>query len=417
MSRIMLIVLLLMSISTMAQDRLSIFLDCNTGGCDRQYFQTELTIVDYSRDRIEADVHILLTSQRNGSGGRGYQMIFFGQRAFEQINDTTLFETGPNATDFERRDAVLRNLKIGLIPFLLKNGQKEIIKIDFDQKIKTDFKAVEEGDPWNYWVYRIGGNGNVNIDQNYESLRLGGNLSTSRITDKKKLQIFTWGNRNKSTFTYQEDGEEISTVTKNHSLGFRHSLIWSIKDKWAAGYEVGYSSSSFSNFKGKYFVSPSIEYNFFPYREVNNKLFTLRYGVALVKHDYREITIYDEIGETVAAEYLSLTSEFTQKWGSAEIELKYQHYLHDLKLNNLSFGADLELQVTGGLSIDLYVGGALVHDQIYLEKGDASAEDVLTRQRALQSSFEFYSFFGLNYRFGSTINNFVNPRFGSNGFR
>jgi hypothetical protein len=98
-----------------------------------------------------------------------------------------------------------------------------------------------------------------------------------------------------------------------------------------------------------------------------------------------------------------------------QVELKYQHYSHDFSLNNLGFGTDIEVQVTGGLSLDLYLWGGLIHDQIYLEKGTASAEDVLTRQRALESSFEINAFFGLSYRFGSKINNFVNPRFGSEG--
>ena len=98
------------------------------------------------------------------------------------------------------------------------------------------------------------------------------------------------------------------------------------------------------------------------------------------------------------------------------MELKYQHFFHDLDLDNLSFGTEIEIQITGGLSLDIFLFGALVHDQIYLVKGDASAEDVLTRQRELASSFEFEAFVGLNYRFGSKINNFVNPRFGSRGF-
>ena len=163
-------------------------------------------------------------------------------------------------------------------------------------------------------------------------------------------------------------------------------------------------------------MSPSIEYNLFPYSEVNNRLLTLRYGLAFVKNNYRDTTLYNKISQKLAAQYISLTSEFTQKWGSAELELKYQHYLHDLALNNLSFGSYIDVRITGGLSVNIYMGGALVHDQLYLEKGDASAEDVLTRQRALRSSFQFYTFFGLNYRFGSKINNFVNPRFGSDGF-
>jgi hypothetical protein len=55
----------------------------------------------------------------------------------------------------------------------------------------------------------------------------------------------------------------------------------------------------------------------------------------------------------------------------------------------------------------------LVHDQIYLPGEGATGEEVLSRTRQLQSSYNFETFFGLNYRFGTKLNNFVNPRFNS----
>ncbi|MBA2671194.1 MAG: hypothetical protein H0U67_12545, partial [Gemmatimonadetes bacterium] len=49
------------------QDALRIFLDCNGPGCDFDFFRTEITFVDYVRDRADADVHVLVTTQ--GTGG------------------------------------------------------------------------------------------------------------------------------------------------------------------------------------------------------------------------------------------------------------------------------------------------------------------------------------------------------------
>jgi hypothetical protein len=52
-----------------------------------------------------------------------------------------------------------------------------------------------------------------------------------------------------------------------------------------------------------------------------------------------------------------------------------------------------------------------------LVKGDATEQEVLTRKRQLASTYNYYTSFGLNYRFGSILNNFVNPRFeGYGGF-
>ena len=73
----------------------------------------------------------------------------------------------------------------------------------------------------------------------------------------------------------------------------------------AYGYELGISSSTFSNFKQKIYISPTIEYNVFPYSDVNNKLFTIRYGLAIQKNIYNDSTIYDRIDEVLYSQYLS----------------------------------------------------------------------------------------------------------------
>ncbi len=53
-----------------------VFIDCNR--CDIDYIKTEITFMNYVWDRKEADVHILITIQRTGSGGREYTFAFIG---------------------------------------------------------------------------------------------------------------------------------------------------------------------------------------------------------------------------------------------------------------------------------------------------------------------------------------------------
>lgn len=55
---------------------------------------------------------------------------------------------------------------------------------------------------------------------------------------------------------------------------------------------------------------------------------------------------------------------------------------------------------------------ARIRDQIDLEAGDATEEEILTRQRELQSDFEYNVRVGFSYTFGSIFSNVVNPRFG-----
>ena len=101
------------------------------------------------------------------------------------------------------------------------------------------------------------------------------------------------------------------------------------------------------------------------------------------------------------------------KWGTINTGISYRNYFHDWKINNLGIATQMEVRVGGGLFFYVYMFGGLVHDQIYLPAGGATGEDVLSRRRQLQSSYNFQTFFGINYRFGSKLNNFVNPRFNS----
>ena len=52
---------------------LLVFLDCDRG-CDFEYLRQEATFVDYVRDPRDAQVHVLVTRQRTGGGGREYRL-------------------------------------------------------------------------------------------------------------------------------------------------------------------------------------------------------------------------------------------------------------------------------------------------------------------------------------------------------
>ncbi|MCC7003495.1 MAG: hypothetical protein IT357_15165, partial [Gemmatimonadaceae bacterium] len=80
------------------------FLDCDERGCDRDFLVTELKWINFMRDRLDADFHILVTSQQTGSGGRQYAVVAIGQRAYVGKVDTLEFVTNPNdANDLIRR--------------------------------------------------------------------------------------------------------------------------------------------------------------------------------------------------------------------------------------------------------------------------------------------------------------------------
>ncbi|HEV3252642.1 MAG TPA: hypothetical protein VGZ71_16905, partial [Puia sp.] len=90
-------------------------------------------------------------------------------------------------------------------------------------------------------------------------------------------------------------------------------------------------------------------------------------------------------------------------------------YLNNPKYYNIGLGGGVNVRVTGALSFNVFVFGSYQRDQIYLPKGTATEQDVLTRQRQLATNYTYFTFFGVSYRFGSKLNNFVNPRFEGGG--
>lgn len=139
------------------------------------YLKTKINFVDYVLDNKAADIHLLITQQENGGGGSQYQLIFFGQNRFRQ-SDTLQFNTKPNNTSFEKRDLLVKYIQLGLLPFLSKTKAIENININL-MEINSDSAGKEQAtkDPWNYWIYRAGVNGNINSDANYKSFSYNGN--------------------------------------------------------------------------------------------------------------------------------------------------------------------------------------------------------------------------------------------------
>ena len=411
--------LFLSSLSLIAQDtkpqKLKVFIDCSNTYCDMMFTRTEINVVDFLLDRVAADVHVLITSLRNGSGGRQYQMIFYGQNSFKQTRDTLRFATDPNATDFELRDKMLTYLKLGLSPLVAKTNQAEGIVINMKTVATTDSArdSNQTKDKWNYWVFRVGGNGNINMDQVYKSSELGGNFRFNRTTDDWKLNFGIFGGQEKSSYEYDTDSGPLEVVVKNTNYSFEHMLVKSINDHWSVGYQLSFLNNTFTNYQSRVYVLPQVEYSIFPYKDVNNRFVTIRYGIGPQRNVYYDTTIYNKTDEMLWGHNVELNISFNQKWGTINTGVSYKNYFHDWKINNLGLATEMEVRITGGLSFYVYLFGGLVHDQIYLPGEGATGEEVLSRTRQLQSSYNFETFFGLNYRFGTKLNNFVNPRFNS----
>jgi len=393
--------------------RLKVFIDCSNTWCDYTFIKTEINIVDFLLDYQAADIHVLITEQSTGGGGSQYQLIFFGQKQFKNQSDTLRFITSPNATDFEERDIFIKYLKLGLAPYVAKTASAAGVTINMKQEdTGEEKKAIEETkDPWNYWVFRISANGYMNADEVYKSLRYSSRVSASRVTDKLKVNFGITGSKDKTTYEYETtNGFEKFTVDNDY-YGFTHSLIKSLNSHWSYGYEANVTSNTFSNNQRMLYFRTGVEYDIFPYKDVNNKYFTISYTVDIRNNKYHDTTLYDKTQETLAGHRVDVNLSFNQKWGNMNIGASYHNYFQNWKYFNIGLNMYMDVRISGGLSFNVSAFGGLIRDQLYLPKEGATEQEVLTRRRQLASGYNYYTSFGLSYRFGSKLSNFVNPRF------
>ena len=255
-------------------------------------------------------------------------------------------------------------------------------------------------------------NGHLDADEVYKSSRISINTSASRVTEQIKIGFdFNLG-KNNSTFTLIDDnGDEEKIRIRNNDFSASHSLIKSINQHWSWGYEAAVSRSTFSNNKNRILFRSGIEYAIFPYKEVNTRFFTISYIADIRRNQYFDTTLYDKKNETLGGHGLEGKLSFNQKWGTIGLGAEYHNYFHDWNFFNLGINSDVSIRITGGLSFNIYTSAELTRDQIFLPKEGATPQEVLTRRRQLASGYRFYTYFGINYRFGSKLNNFVNPRF------
>jgi len=391
--------------------RLKVFIDCSSTWCDMQYIRSEINIVDFMLDNTTADVHVLITSQGTGSGGTEYDLIFYGRHFFSSHSDTLRFTTEPDATEFEARDLLLKYIKAGLIPFISSTSEARHMEINLKSTDSSEIAAGHTKDPWNAWVMRIGANLNANADANYNNKNYSGNFSINRITDEIKLGLGMYYGKNRSTFEFEENGMTEKFVVDNHNWSISQYLVKSLNAHWSWSYELRYSQNTFSNNKGRAFAMTAVEYNIFPYKDVNHKLLTLSYGPTARRNQYFDTTIYNKTEETLYGHRATLYLSLNQKWGNTYAGISYHQYFHDLNLFNLGVDVYTSVRVAGGLSFYILAFGGLTRDQLFLVKGNATPEEVLARRRQLASGYNYYTSVGLNYRFGSKLNNVVNPRF------
>lgn len=379
-----------------------VFLDCRR--CDRDYFREEITYINYVRDRKDADIHVLVTDQETGSGGREYTFAFIGLNEYADLDNTLIYSSGPNDTRDEIRKGQVEVMRRGLFPYVVKTPIAEHIYLSFRQKLSPT--AVK--DPWNFWVFSISADARLSGETSRSSRSLDMNISANRVTPEWKIRLGLSGDFDKRNYDYGDEKIESISEEKNATS----MVVKSINDHWSAGGWVEAESNTYSNLDLLFTVAPAVEYNFWTYAESTRRQLRFLYKIGYNRANYMEETIYDKMQETLFNQSLTVTLEIKEPWGSASTSLEGSHYFHDFKKNRLELRGFLNFRIFKGLSIDIYGRYKRIHDQLSLPKGEASIDEVLLARKELLTSHDYSISVGLRYTFGSVYSNVVNPRFG-----
>jgi len=389
---------------------LRVFLDC--GSCDENYFRTEITFINYVRDRADAEVHVLVTTQGTGGGGTEYTLKFIGLGRFAGVDHTLKHFAAQTQTDDERRAGLVATMRLGLIRYAAETSLASRLKVTFDSPASKT--ATSTRDPWNFWIFRVGASGSVEGEESGNEKEIRGSLSANRTTEAWKLNFSASGEFSQEEFVLDE-GDTFTSESRNiESNGL---VVKSLTSHWSLGGVGALQSSIFSNYDLRTRLGAGLEYDVFPYSESTRRILALLYTVGWERADYQEITIYGKDEENLLDHRFETTLGLRQPWGSASASFELLQYLSQPTKYSLSAEGGVEVRLFKGFSVEFFGEASRRRDQLSLRRGDATNEEILVRQRELATGYQYDFGFGISYSFGSIFNNVVNPRFrNANGF-
>ncbi len=384
----------------------SFYIDCRR--CDFDFIRTELNFVNYVRDPELADVHVFVTDEQTGGGGREYQFSFIGRRKFEGTSYTLKHIIDRDATLSERRLAIIRMLKQGFAAYLFQTPVGKNFSIEYLADEGGDL--VQADDPWNYWVFQgYIGSVRYDLESNQSDFDSRWGIFADRVTEDWKLRFRPYFNYGRRTIQASEDDEQVVSEQRRH--GIDSYAIKSLTNHWSAGIVGDYLTNNSRNIKHHVNLSTGIEFSIFPYEEAVRKAIAFRYLVGLRYYDYFEETIYEKKTEKLLSHQFRGFVNIQQPWGSIETGFIGSQYLQAMEHFRAEVYGQTSVRLFEGFSLRFQVEYDVIRDQLSLPKGGASLEDVLLQQRELSTDFSFSSSIAITYTFGSQFANVVNTRF------
>jgi len=400
-------------------EALRVYLDCSTvssSACDIDFFRTEITFVNYMRDRADAQVLVLLTGLTTGGGGTEYTLTFIGQRGFQGRTDTLRYISPQTHTPDQARRGLAHELRLGFVRYAAATPLAAHLDVRYAPPA-GGAPARERRDPWHRWVFEVGLDTYFSGEKSTAYASYSGWFEANRVTEDWRLELEVYGNQYRNRYeipVYDTIGVFTgdSTIhTTKESWSATGLAVRSFGAHWSAGLQLVASGSTSRNTVRRFVVSPAVEWDLFPYAQATRRQFTLQYTAGVETAEYRDTTLYGEISEAFGRHSLGAAIRLRQPWGNASVSLTGTQYWNDARNPNLDLSVSVDAQLVRGLSLSVWGGYSFVRSQRFLPALSATPEDVLLQLRQMRTSYRYYGGVGLRYAFGSIYNNVVNPRF------
>jgi len=395
---------------------IGVYLDCQTFyGCDPDHVRREIPYVNWMRDRQDADVHVLVTSQQTGGGGQEVTLAFIGLRSFAGTADTLQHVSANTDTQAEVRDAVTRLLKLGLTRFLARTALAPRLDLAYraPDTAAVAAAATAASDPWDFWTFRIRAGGQLRGEQQQNARSFNGTVTANRTTDALKLEFASFARKSRDSYTLSDSSVYVSTSEQYSADAL---AVWSLGAHWSAGGRAGANRSTYSNQDLSVSAGPAVEYDIFPYDESTRKKLTFMYTIEPVYFNWEEVTVTGRLSETRLRHQLQVGTQIQQPWGQIFGSVSGVQYFHDLSVHRIDTFAGFTLRLVRGLELNVFGDFSRIKDQFGLPAGGLTDEEILTQRRALETDYQYGVNFSLSYRFGSKFANVVNPRMGGGNF-
>ncbi len=397
-------------------DPVRIFLDCQTFGCDFDYFRTEVTWVDWVRDRQDADVHVIVTSQATGGGGRLFDMSFEGRGEYDGERFTLTHTSRADDTADERRRGILRTLSFGFVRFASDTPLADRLEVRLTDDLATasptpDTDAPEAAaadDPWNLWVFSTSARATLNGESASSVQNYNGSFSATRTTNDWRIRMSASGSYGDRRFDLPD--RTVRSITRSYSgTGL---VVKSLGARTSGGVRASARHSTFANQDLALEIGPAVEWSLFPYEESTRRALTFEYWTGVNHFNYTEETIFEQEQESRFQHRGTLSLNLRQAWGTVNTSVTGSQYLHDTSLSQVRLNTGLNLRLFRGFSLNVNGSYSRVRDQLDLPRGEATDDEILLRQRQLATDYRYFTSFGITYTFGSIYSNIVNPRMG-----